>query len=128
MFFLFPMRLRRMLRWKAASRLERSYSSRDGHRFIESLSSRAERGTIVECCLTTKGNGYENFDGSDVARQARRHRPENWVLARGTRCALLRIQGRGRRNRADLAEGRRAPAGPKEQRNGLSDRQHTPLR
>ena len=36
-----------MLRWKAASRLERSYSSRDGHRFIESLSSRAERGTIV---------------------------------------------------------------------------------
>ena len=48
------MRRRRILRWKAASRLERSYSSRDGHRFIESLSSRAERGTIVECFTNTE--------------------------------------------------------------------------
>ena len=58
------MLLRRMLRWKAASRLERSCSSRDGHRFIESLSFEADAAAKAQLASTVRldSTSPDDFD------------------------------------------------------------------
>src|SRR5580658_9544640 len=52
------------------------------------------------------GAHHESSDGSYLPRPARQHRPQDWFLARGTRCALLCFQGCWGPDHPRIAQGR----------------------
>lgn len=58
-------------------------------------------------------NADENPDGPELPCQVGRHRAEDWLLAGGTRGALLRLQGCRCHGDAGLASGRPATMDPK---------------
>src|SRR5262245_57422268 len=63
-------------------------------------------------------------DGSDLPRPARQYGPQDWLLAGGAGCAILRVQGCRRPDHPRFTQGWPPAARSQEPRPQLSDRHH----